>query len=152
MAHYFFFAVAFVLPACCISATPSDFSIRQDTCTILQYDSLLEKYVYKSATTPPEFVGGVPGVISYIRKHINYVGLKGQIVLSVDLSFVVDDDGSIKNITVIAKKFTGKYLRDAYLEQEFIRVMSSMPKWNPAKCGDRNIAILLRIPYSIRVD
>lgn len=80
-----------------------------------------------SAATAPSFPGGSEALAQYIEKNLVYPataqnrGVEGV----VHLSFLVKADGTIGPIKVLR-------LVDADLEQEAIRLVKSMPGWEPA--------------------
>ena len=76
----------------------------------------------------PKFPGGPSAMSEYLSKNIKYPaeaeknGIQGRVVLT----YVVEKDGSLSQLKV-AKGV------DPSLDAEAIRVVSSMPKWIPAK-------------------
>lgn len=93
----------------------------------------------------PSFPGGQKAMMDYLRDHIKYpaalreAGIQGRVIVS----FVVDTDGSIKDITV---------LRSAHerLDAEAIRVVSSMPNWNPGENQGRKVRVRYQLPVFFR--
>lgn len=80
-----------------------------------------------SAATRPSYPGGAEALSQYLETNLQYPptaqsrGVEGV----VHLSFLVKADGSISTIKVTR-------LVDADLEQEAIRLVKGMPKWEPA--------------------
>ena len=93
------------------------------------------------AQTMPSFPGGNPALLKYLRDNTNYPeiprnrGSQGKIYVS----FVVEIDGSITNVQVVKGK-------DEHLKKESIRVIKSMPKWNPGKNMNRKVRVRQTLP------
>ena len=89
----------------------------------------------------PSFPGGEIALGQYLRDNIRYpktaidVGLQGRIIIG----FVVDKNGNITDVSVLKGKAP-------ILDEEALRVVKSMPKWNPGMQGGRNIKARYRIP------
>ncbi len=79
-----------------------------------------------SADTP-QFPGGEEAMSAFIAENLKYPqqaadnGVEGN----VNLEFIVKADGSISSIKVTR-------MIDPYLEEEAIRLVRIMPKWEPA--------------------
>ncbi|QIL39791.1 energy transducer TonB [Pedobacter sp. HDW13] len=80
----------------------------------------------QSDTKTPQYQGGLTNLYRYLAKNIKYpkVAQKNNVQGKVMLSFNVEEDGSLSNITVI--KSLSKET-----DEEAIRVMKSSPRWNP---------------------
>lgn len=95
----------------------------------------------------PSFPGGNQALIVYLTNNIKYpiaAELKG-IQGCVKVFFFVEEDGSITNASV------DKPI-DPSLDQEALRVISSMPKWSPAKSHGKNVRIRLSIPVTFKLN
>ena len=81
-----------------------------------------------SAAETPEYPGGTDALENYLAENMKYPatarnnGIEGV----VNISFVVNIDGSIGQIKVVR-------MVDPDLEQEAIRLVKSMPAWTPAE-------------------
>jgi protein TonB len=73
-----------------------------------------------------EFPDGRTALLRYIYQNIHYptVAIKQRIHGRVICSFIINEDGSISDITLVQ----GVY---SFLDDEVLRVISSMPSWNP---------------------
>lgn len=67
-------------------------------------------------------------------------GVQGQVVVS----FVVERDGSISNIKVVKSV-------DPALDEEAVRVISSMPKWNPSTKNGQHVRTNFLLPVSFKL-
>jgi TonB family protein len=85
-----------------------------------------EKKFNSSIIIEPTFYGGASKMMSFIQKNLNYpsVDLSNNISGKVELTFMVESDGSITNIRI------SKGLTET-TNAEAIRVVKSMPKWIP---------------------
>ena len=94
----------------------------------------------------PEFKGGLNELISYMQKSVTYPekSKKKNIEGKVFVKFVVEADGSITNITVL------KGVNEE-LDNEAIRVIKNMPKWNPGKDDGVPIRVYFNIPINFRL-
>jgi len=89
----------------------------------------------------PEFPGGRDSLNIYLRKNIVYPesAKKDSIEGKVIVKFYVDTLGYITNISV-------KQSVRSDIDQEVIRVVSNMPKWNP---GTLEVPFVLPITFSL---
>ena len=98
--------------------------------------------VYYIVEENPSFPGGMTALYQYFSTNIKYPseaeaeGTQGRVLVS----FVVEKDGSITDITVVKSV-------DPLLDAEAKRVISKMPRWNPGK----NKGAVVRVKYTIPV-
>ena len=76
----------------------------------------------------PIYVGGYKEMYNFIYKNIKIPSRQKEIPIStkVQISFSVERDGSLSNFKVVKSI-------DQLIDEEVIRVIKSMPKWNPGK-------------------
>ena len=104
------------------------------------------KKIFTVVEEMPEFPGGTRALMKYIANNIKYPvsahknGIQGRITCS----FVVGVDGSVQDIQI-------KRGVDPALDAEAVRVVSSMPKWEPGR--QRGVAVPVRytIPINFRL-
>lgn len=74
----------------------------------------------------PEFPGGMKRLSEYISTHLQYptVSQENGIMGNVRVSYVIDEEGNVTDVEVMESI-------DPYLDEEAVRVISSMPKWKP---------------------
>lgn len=119
--------------------------IKSDTISETTNDAQSEK-VYDVVEMPPSFPGGMAALQSYIRNNIKYPvaakknGIEGRVVIE----FVVEKDGTLSNV----KAFRSA---DPSLDQEAIRLVESMPKWNPGKSNGEPVNVRYTIPVTFRL-
>lgn len=89
----------------------------------------------------PTFPGGEKARIKFLQKNLIYPEEAAEQRLSgvVYVSFVVERDGSISNVSVykgIAK----------CLDEEAMRITKMMPKWNPGMHKGQHVRVALHMP------
>ncbi|MFV0555381.1 MAG: energy transducer TonB [Mangrovibacterium sp.] len=94
----------------------------------------------------PEFPGGVNAMRAYLAKNVKYpvVALENGLQGTVYISFVVNQDGSIVDVTVLRGV-------DSSLDKEAVRVVQSMPKWKPGKQGGKPVRVSYQVPISFKL-
>ncbi len=94
----------------------------------------------------PEFPGGVNAMRAYLAKNVKYpvVALENGMQGTVYISFVVNQDGSIVDVTVLRGV-------DASLDKEAVRVVQSMPSWKPGKQGGKAVRVSYQVPISFKL-
>jgi TonB family protein len=89
----------------------------------------------------PEYPGGEKAMNEFLVKTIKYPrkanrkGIQGQVILS----FIVEKDGSVTNITV------QKSVHEL-LDTESVRVLKLMPKWNPGYQDGEPVRVSFNLP------
>lgn len=84
--------------------------------------------VYDKAEESPSFPGGAAELMQYIESHKKYPreaeenGIQGRVVVE----FTVQADGTLSDIHI-------KKSVDPHIDAEAIRVVKSMPRWNPGR-------------------
>lgn len=90
----------------------------------------------------PNFPGGEAALMKYFHSYIKYPpearkeGLQGTVIVS----FMVDKDGSLSDIHAINSKIGGG------LEEEAVRLVEEMPKWNPAHQNGEAVNVSYTLP------
>lgn len=105
-----------------------------------------EEEVLQFAEVMPSFPGD--SLASYIQKNLVYpqaekeAGKEGTVYVQ----FIVEKDGSISNVRVV-KGVPGA----PGLTQEAVRIIRSMPKWNPGKMNGRPVRVQFVQPIKFRI-
>ena len=101
-----------------------------------------EEEIFLADEQQASFPGGMQKMWEFVRNNLKYPavsrnnGSQGRVILR----FKVLEDGRIDNITII--KSSG----DSFLDNEAIRVVSSMPKWTPAETGGKKVSSWFTMP------
>ena len=92
---------------------------------------------------PPQFPGGPEALKQYIRKNLKYPAdaINRKVQGTVVLSFIIEKDGSIKRV-IITKNV------DPVLDFEAVRIIASMPQWQPASSKGKAIASMIVLPIN----
>ena len=106
--------------------------------------------VYQVVEVQPAFPGGSAAMAKFLGENIKYpeaakaAGKEGRVIVEL----VVKADGSLANIAVVRSS------GDKSLDDEAVRVVGNMPKWNPGMQGGKavNVKFLLPIVYKIPKD
>lgn len=111
-----------------------------------QSSSKKDEVVLKESEVMPQFPGGEDALMKWLSDHVVYPldaykrGVQGR----VNVFFVVEKDGSITNVEV-------KDPADPELEEEAIRVIKRMPKWQPGKNNGQPVRSLMSIPVNFKI-
>ena len=91
----------------------------------------------------PEFPGGEQAMNDFLLKNLKYPqmakdkGIQGKVWLS----FVVDKDGTIKDVEVLRGIGGG-------CDEESVRVVKLMPKWKPGYQSGKPVMVKFRFPIN----
>lgn len=101
--------------------------------------------VYTSIDEMPEFPGGMPALMEFLGKNIEYPAearkedIQGRVVVK----FVVCENGTLCNEEVIRGIGGG-------CDQEVIRVVKAMPNWKPGKQNGKAVKVYYTLPVSFK--
>lgn len=86
----------------------------------------------------PEFPGGIIAMLKYIKANTKYpaTALEAKKSGKCDVKFLVNENGSISDVSVLDGISDCPECND-----EAIRVIKSMPKWNPGKIAGKAVAL-----------
>ena len=102
--------------------------------------------VFTSVEQMPQFPGGQVALMKYLSENIHYPvvaqenGVQGRVVVA----FVVERDGSISDVHVARGV-------DPSLDKEAVRVVKSMPKWQPGKQNGSAVRVKFNVPVAFRL-
>jgi protein TonB len=102
--------------------------------------------IYEVADVMPEYPGGVEAMFQFLRDNMKYPiealdeGIQGRVLVQ----FVVNKKGSIKDIEVYKSVHP-------LLDKEAIRVVKSMPKWNPGMQKGKPVRVKYTMPIMFRL-
>lgn len=137
--------------------------------------------VYETADEPPVFKGGEAALMQYLAQNVRYpkVAQEWGVMGRVMVSFIVNADGSLSDIHVANNQTTAKTAADVdvvgyggngsgdvdaevrkkgeadgrtALEAEAVRVVSSMPAWQPGKQDGKAVRVHCNIPLTFRLE
>lgn len=99
--------------------------------------------VYQIVEQMPSFPGGDKARSEYISNNLKYPqtaiekGVQGRVFVG----FIVEPDGSISNVKVLRSLGSG-------CDEEAMRVIKSMPKWEPGKQSGQAVRVNYQIPVN----
>lgn len=96
---------------------------------------------YRVVEEMPIFNGGTEAMYKWIQKNISYPELERSMGIggTVHLEFVVTRNGDITDVKIL------RGVTDN-IDEEAVRVISSMPKWKPGKQGNKKVDVYFTIP------
>ncbi len=94
--------------------------------------------IYFIADKAPQFNGGDAAIVKYLSKNIHYPA-GANIAGTVYISFIIEKDGSVKRVRVI------RGIGELY-DKEALRVINSMPAWQPGIKGKHPVRVQMTIP------
>lgn len=104
--------------------------------------------VYARAEVMPSFPGSRNSLEKFVEDNLQYPqqaldnGIEGRVVVS----FEVDETGKIYRPMIVSDKV-------GYgLEEEAIRVVTAMPKWNPGKMKGKNVKTKFTLPIIYQLE
>lgn len=103
-----------------------------------------------SDTTKAEYKGGVEALYSFLGENIKYPesAKDENIEGTVYVQFTISDNGSI---THSEAKNNPKHPVDERLEKEALRVINSMPEWNPATANGIAFKSTMQLPIAFKL-
>lgn len=118
-----------------VAQNPMKTNIEEDEMTIFVSDPL------------PQYPGGEQKMQQYLFSNFSISGIDKEMIPNTRavINFVVDEEGCINNIKIL-KSFGIQELDD-----EFIRVIASMPQWKPAMRYGKAIKVNWNIPLRINL-
>ena len=100
---------------------------------------------YQVVDEMPQFPGGMKALMDYLSANVKYPEAAKQAGISgrVTTQFVVGEDGVIRDVKVLRSV-------SPELDAEAIRVMNSMPKWEPGKLEGKPVPVRYTVPVNFR--
>ena len=101
--------------------------------------------VFEVVDEMPSFPGGQSALFDFMAKNIKYPevaednGIQGRVLVT----FIVKKDGSLSDVRV-AKSV------DPSLDKEAVRIIKSMPKWNPGTHKGMYVNVKFTLPVTFR--
>ena len=116
---------------------------------IVEAPKVVEEKTYEmfDIQKPPGFPGGEKELLKFLSENIKYPPLarENNIQGTVALTFVVGKDGSVKDVQIV-KDIGGGCGKEA------VRVVESMPKWNPGEANGHPVKVRFTLPVRFRLE
>ena len=106
-----------------------------------------EHDVYQIVEQMPEFPNGQEALMLYIAKQVKYpaeakkAGAQGRVFIG----FIVESDGSLSDFKVLRGIGYG-------CDEEALRVVKSMPKWQPGMHRGKAVRVQYLVPVNFKLD
>ena len=103
--------------------------------------------IYEMVEENAQFPGGDEACFKWLSEHIKYPsicqeqGVQGRVIVN----FVVNRDGSIVDVKTVRSP-------DPNLTKEAERVVKMMPKWKPARQGNKTVRSRFTLPVMFRLN
>ena len=104
------------------------------------------KKVYDVVEQMPSFPGGMKAMMDYLARNIRYPAnakndlIEGRVILQ----FIVDKKGRLSDVKVVKSV-------EPYLDAEAVRVVKSMPRWNPGMQNGKEVKVRYTLPVTFRL-
>lgn len=103
--------------------------------------------VFVTVEEAPTFPGGTAGLVDFLNENIKYPedaqkrGKEGRVIVQ----FIVEKDGSLSDINIVRSA-------DPLFDAEAVRVVKSMPIWNPGKQRGQEVRVRYTLPVLFKLD
>lgn len=114
---------------------------------IVKVEKPVEEEIFTAVEQQPDFPGGQSAMYKFLGENIKYPAAAQRANVSgrVFVKFVVEKDGSIGAVEVLKGIGFG-------CDEEAIRVIKSMPKWNPGRQNGKNVRVFYNMPVVYKLD
>ena len=126
------------------------FKAVQEQVIVKEPEPVVQKHepekIFVAVEQPAEFPGGQAAMMKWLSNNIRYPeaaqqnGISGRVVVK----FVVEKDGSIGQPSIVKGV-------DRELDQEALRVVKRMPKWQPGKNNGQPVRSYFNLPVTFRL-
>lgn len=102
--------------------------------------------VFDVVEQPPVFPGGDAALLKYVHDHLQYpqIAAENNVQGRVVVQFVVTKTGQVGEVKVVRP-------RDPDLDKEAVRVVKSLPKFNPGKQNGNSVNVWYTLPISFKL-
>ena len=102
--------------------------------------------VYDLVDEMPSFPGGPAELMKWLSSHVQYPTIAIDICIqgTVIVAFIVEPDGSVSNAKLVRSV-------DPCIDQEALRVVGQMPKWNPGKRAGIPVRVRCCLPIKFKL-
>lgn len=104
--------------------------------------------IYTSPEIMPQFPGGEKELAKYLANNIDYEeeALDADVTGTVQVSFVVDEQGKVRDARVISRKVGGG------LDEQAVTAVEAMPAWTPGTVKNKKVKTRLTLPINFRIE
>jgi periplasmic protein TonB len=114
-----------------------------DDC-VPSFDTILNREIYLQADSMSQFPGGNDSILIFIQNNLKWPNAETDFEGTVYISFIVETNGSLSNRKIL------RGIEDL-ADQEALKVIDKMPKWNPGKCKGKAVPVRFIVPIRFRM-
>ena len=103
--------------------------------------------VFEVVEQMPVFPGGQDSLMTFLMRTMKYPkeamdkGIEGRVLVK----FIVEKDGLVNEATITKSVYPA-------LDEEALRVVRYMPRWQPGKQSGKNVRVFFTLPISFRLN
>lgn len=103
--------------------------------------------VFDAVEQMPSFPGGQGALLSFLSSNVKYpaVAEQNNIQGKAVVGFIVEPNGSVTGVHIM------RSAGDPSLDAEAMRVVGSMPRWNPGKQNGQAVRVKYQVPITFRL-
>jgi protein TonB len=129
--------------------TITDGVVTENIDSVMKYiapEPVNKDEIFISSQEPAEFPGGPTALLKYIADNTKYpqeaveINMQGKVIIK----FAVMYDGSVSRIEVLRGV-------SPLLDNEAVRVVSTLPKWRPGKQNGTPVSVWFMVPVTFQI-
>ena len=119
---------------------------KKEKTTQTRKDTTTDDKIYEVCEQMPTYKGGEEAMMRFLSQVTRYpqraqdLGIQGCVVVG----FIVEKDGSLSDFKFIQRV-------DPELDDEALKTVKAMPKWNPGKHNGKNVRVRHSVPVSFKL-
>ena len=108
-------------------------------------DTVRQEHIFSDPEMQAFFPGGPAALRRYLEENLQWPDVESCVQGRVTVSFMVERDGTISDVKVVRSL-------DPAFDEEALRLVKNMPRWNPASLNGERIRqrFYLPIPFIIK--
>ncbi|MEN8119866.1 MAG: energy transducer TonB [Bacteroidota bacterium] len=109
-------------------------------------DEVEDEPIFSFADKMPRFPGGDIGLVKYLGKHVNYPNIARENGLEekIYIRFCVTKLGKVEKVRVLRGT-------EPILYKEALRVIKSLPKWEPGEKNGEKVSVWYTVPINFKL-
>lgn len=148
-----FLAAAILIQSCNFATdtveevTVKDIEIAKENIPVPEEPKAPEDELFTVVEVMPQYPGGVQEMMNFLANNLTYPekARREQIEGRVFLNFIVEKDGSVSNVKILRGIGAG-------CDEEAIRVVELMPKWEPGYQRGQAVRVAFNLPVNFRLE
>lgn len=108
-------------------------------------DSVRQERIFSDPEMQASFPGGPAALRRYLEENLQWPDVESCVQGRVTVSFMVERDGTISDVKVVRSL-------DPAFDEEALRLVKNMPRWNPASLNGERIRqkYILPVPFIMK--